>query len=63
MHMDLIGPYNKSIRQQHTFGAIIKNIFSLTWMTMIDPDTDWFRIFEILTYDLNEVTDSNDDYK
>ena len=32
-------------------------------MTMIDPDTGWFRIFEILTYDLNEVTDSNDDYK
>ena len=30
VHVDLIGPYSKSIRQQHPGGAIIVNNFSLT---------------------------------
>ena len=35
---------------------------SLTCMTMIDPDTGWLEIFEILTFDLDEVTAGNDEY-
>ena len=31
-------------------------------MTMIDPAMGWFQIFEVLTYDRNEVTGSNDEY-
>ena len=31
-------------------------------MTMIDPPTGWFKIVEIPTYNLDEVTGGNDDY-
>ena len=31
-------------------------------MAMIYPDTGWFEIFEVLTYDLSEVTGGNDEY-
>ena len=31
-------------------------------MTMIDPDTGWFEISEIPTFDLEEVTICNDEY-
>ena len=34
----------------------------MTCMKMIDPDKGWFKIVEILTYDLNEVTAGNDEY-
>ena len=58
--MDLIGPYSKSIRQQQTVRAIIKNNFSLTCMTMIDPAMGWFEIVKVPTYDLDEVSGGND---
>ena len=60
--MDVLGPYNNSIRQQQPGGAIIKNNFSITCMTMIDPATSWFEISEIPTYNLDEVAGSNDEY-
>ena len=41
----LIGPYIKSILQQHPGGAIIWKNFSMTCMSMIDPATGWFKIF------------------
>ena len=56
----LIGPYSKSIREQHPGGAIIQKDDSLTCMTMIDPTTGWFEIVEIPTFDLHEVTSGND---
>ena len=31
-------------------------------MTMIKPDTGWFEIAEVLTFDLDEVMDGNDEY-
>ena len=34
----------------------------MTCMTMIDPVTGWFEIFEIPTFDLDEVTSGNDEY-
>ena len=42
VHVYLIGPYSKSIRQKHTGGAILYNNFSLTYMNIINPATDWF---------------------
>ena len=60
--MDLIGPYSNYIRQQNQGGAIIKNNVSLTRISMIYLDTGWFKIFEIPTYDLYEVTGVNDEY-
>ena len=39
VHLYLIGPYSKSIRQQHTGGAIILNNYILACMTIIDPVT------------------------
>ena len=62
MHVDLIGPYSKSIRQHNPGGAIIQNDDSLTCMTMVDPVTGWFEVVKILTFDLDEVTAGNDEY-
>ena len=59
VHVYLIGPYSKSIRQYHSGGAIVCKNSSLTCMTMIDPATGWFEIFKILTFDLNKVTAGN----
>ena len=56
VHVDLIGPYSKSIRQHHQGRTIIKNIFSLNCTTMINPATCWFEIIKIPTYNLDEVT-------
>ena len=42
VHVDLIGPYSKSIRQHQTGGIVIRKNASLTCMSMIDPATGWF---------------------
>ena len=62
VHVDLIGPYIKYIRQQHLDGAIINNNVSLSCTTMIDHATGWFEIFEVPTYDLDEVMGGNYEY-
>ena len=62
VHVDLIGPYSKSIRQHHPGGNIIRNNFILTCMMMIDPATGWFEIFKIPTYHLDKVTGGNNNY-
>ena len=59
VHVDLIGPYSRSTRQQHPGGAIIKNYVSLTCMTMIDPAMGLFEIIKVPTYELDEVTGGN----
>ena len=59
MHVDLIVPYSKSIIKQQPGGAIIIKNVSLTCMTMIDPATGWFKIVEIPTYDIDDVTSGN----
>ena len=61
VHLDLIGPYSKSIRQHHPGGAIIWKNTSLNCMAMIDPTTVWFEIFEIPMLNLNELTAGNDE--
>ena len=62
VHVDLIGPYSKSIRQQHPIGAIVKNNFSLTCMAIIDSATGWFEIVKLPMYDINEVMCGNYEY-
>ena len=62
MHVDLIGTYIKSIKQQQPGGAIINNDVSLACMTMINPATGWFEIVLVPTYNLDEVTGGNIDY-
>ena len=62
MHVDLIFPYSKSIRQQRPGGAIIRNNASLTCMTMIDPATGWFKIVKIPMFRINEITVANNEY-
>ena len=42
VHVDLIGSYSKSIKQQQPGSAIMKNNGNLACMTMIDPSTGWF---------------------
>ena len=60
VHLYLIGPYSKSIIQQHPGGAIILKNYILACMTIIDPATSWFKINKIPTFYLNEVTAGND---
>ena len=60
VHVDLIGPYSKSIRQQQPGGTVIRNNASLTFMTIFYPTTGWFNIVEIPRFDLEEVTLGND---
>ena len=45
-----IGPYEKSIRQQHTGGTTIKNDESLNLIIIIDTPTGCFKIFEVLCF-------------
>ena len=62
VHVDMIGPYSKYIKQQQPCGAIIKNDVSLTCMKMIDLDTYWFEIVKVPTYDIDGVIGGNDEY-
>ena len=62
VHVDLIGPYSKSIIKQQLGGAIINNNVSLTCMTIINPPMGWFEIIKIPTYNLNEVTGGDYEY-
>ena len=62
MHVDLIGPYIESIRQQQPGGTTIFNNSSLTCMMIIDPATGCLDIVKIPTFDLNEITIGNDEY-
>ena len=47
VHVDLIGPHIKSIRQQKMCSSIIRNNVSLTCMMMNNPAVDWFKIVDI----------------
>ena len=62
VHVELVGPYSKSIIQQQTGGSIIKCKVSITGMTTIEPNTGWFEIIEVPTYDINDVTGGNEEY-
>ena len=59
VHVDLIGPHSKSIRQQQPGSAIIRNNVSLTCMRIIDPVPGWLEIVEIPTFNLYEVIAGN----
>ena len=61
MHVDLLVPYSKSIRQQNTGGTVIRNNSSLACMKMIGPATGWFEIVKIPTFDLEEEAIGNDE--
>ena len=62
VHVDLIGPYIKSIRQQQPGSTVIQKNASITCTTMIDPATGWFDIVQVPTFDLEEATRGNDEY-
>ena len=62
VHVDLIVIYIKSVRQQQTGDNVIRKNARLTCMMMIDLATGWFKIVQIPTFDLEEVTIGNDEY-
>ena len=62
VHVELIGPYSKHIRQQQSGGNVIWKNASLTCTAMIDPATGWFKIIEIPMFDPEEVTLGNVEY-
>ena len=62
MHVDLIGPYIRSIRQQQPGYAVIHKISSITSIPIINLATGWFEIVDIPTFDLEELVLGNDGY-
>ena len=60
--MDLIGSYSNYIRQQQPGRTIIKENVNINCMRTIEPDTGWFEIVEVPTFDINGVMGGNDDY-
>jgi hypothetical protein len=62
VHIDLISPYTKTVKQ-HQPGNKIKEVdLFLTCMTFIDPATEWFEIVEVPYYDLDEIKMDNQQY-
>ena len=47
VNIDLIGSYDKSIKQHQPGGAIIWKDVRFTCKKIIDPATDWFKIVEV----------------
>ena len=62
VHIDLIGPYSKSIRQHHTGGTIINRYVSLACMKNIKPDKSWFEIIKITMFNINKILCGDDEY-
>ena len=62
VHTYLMGPNSKSIIQQKTHGYIVLKDLSISWTTMINPDTGWFEIIYFPSFDLEEVTSCNNGY-
>ena len=62
VHVNLIGPYSKSIRKQNPGGTVIRNDDSLTCMTMIYPATGWSEIAKIPKFELEEAKIGNNEY-
>ena len=62
VHIDLIGPYTKTV-QQHQPGNVIKEIdLNLTCMTFINPCTGWFEIAQVPYLDIEEIKIGNKEY-
>ena len=62
MHVDLIGPYFKSIRQKQPCVTAIRKNNSLTCITMIGQATGGVEIVEIPMFDLEDETLGKDEY-
>ena len=62
VHVDLIGPHSKCIRQHHPVGAIIKHNVSFTRIKLINLTTCWFEIVKVQRYELDDFTGSTDEY-
>ena len=62
VHIDLVGPYTKSIRQQNPGDEIINKYVRLTSMTMIDTATGWFDIFYVPWFKLEQLSRGNIEY-
>ena len=61
VHVDLIGPYRRSMIQKKPGVNVIYKKDRIPCMTMIDPASGWFEIVEITTFNLKEVMAGNDD--
>ena len=59
VHVDLIGPYNKKVKQQQADGTVQVVELQLTCMTFIDPATGWFEMAEVPYYDIDDIKKGN----
>ena len=51
-----------STRKPQSGGATINSDVGITWITMIAFAMDWFKTFEVPTFELNEITSGNNEY-
>ena len=62
VHIDLIGPYTKTVKQ-HQPGNTVKEVdLHLTCMTFIDPSTGWFEIAQVPYFDMDNVKIGDTEY-
>ena len=62
MHINLIGPYDKSMRQHKTGISTINKYAIPNCMKKIDPATGCFKIVEVPCFNLEEVAKKNIEY-
>jgi Integrase core domain. len=62
VHVDLIGPYTVTAKQQQWAKKIVTTELQLTCMTFIDPAAGWFEIAEVPTYDRDKIKAGNKEY-
>ena len=59
VHVDLIGPYTKTLKQIQPSGTVTEVELYLTCMTFIDPATGWFEITQVPYYDSDKIKVQN----
>ena len=62
VHVDLIGPYTKTVNQMQPGGTVTEVELYLTCMTFIDPATGWFEIAQVPYHDLDQIKVQNQEY-
>ena len=62
VHVDLLGAYFKSVKQNQPVGSINLKDIIIKLIEMIDHATVWFEIMQVPSFDHYEVTVVNKEY-
>ena len=59
VHVDLIGPYSITAKQDQPDGSIQTKTLQLTCMTMLDPVSGWFEITEVPKFIVDDIKNTD----